>query len=178
MGDLSLVDPLPLFPHRHPTTAVDPLGRRLRSHVGWMGRSSTGLSRAARRSRRQEVAAQASSYYGCPRLATDMLIPDSPRWMGRPMTTKASAASDQASPSAAMARESYMDRHALAGWGSEFWSAWDPFWSTWEHLSRPFRAMFTTGIGVTDSRVPAPLRNVGSSRMGVLRCGGDSGVRL
>ena len=98
-----------------------------------------------------DVAAQASSYCGCPRLAANTLIPDSPRWVGRPAAMEAPATSDPASPPSAIARESYLDRHALGGWGEELWSAWNRFWSTWEHLSRPFRAMFITGMGVTGS---------------------------
>jgi len=31
---------------------------------------------------------------------------------------------------------------SFAGWQGSFWAAWEPLWSTWEHLSRPFCRVF------------------------------------
>jgi len=41
-----------------------------------------------------------------------------------------------------LTRANRPDWGSFARWQGPFWTAWEPLWSTWDHLSRPFRGVF------------------------------------
>jgi hypothetical protein len=89
-----------------------------------------------------EVQSQTAGYGGLPWLAGTREIGSTPRGLEMNPTPEQLKEAMGASRPSLMKRESKPGWGTFAGWEGPFWTAWQPLWSTWEHLSRPFRGVF------------------------------------
>ena len=94
-----------------------------------------------------ESSTEQESWSGeCPWVAAHKMIPDSPVWFSPPVSAWEGATVERRLPPSSMAEGPKLAPAASSGWRG---ALWDPFWGTWEQLSRPFRSMFVTGMTVT-----------------------------
>ena len=108
-----------------------------------------------------EVQRQTEGYQGYPWLAVTRELGNKPRGLEmnptpeplKPELISSLKQLKEAKEATGPGQRSLMKRESMPGWGTfagwegPFWTAWQPLWSTWEHLSRPLRNVFSWKTG-------------------------------